>query len=100
MWCSTCTGILQRAPRAVLAALLCTAVVACGGSDQPAPVLSTPAAEETAAAPAKKIDRFDEDRAWRMLEHQVKLGPRPAGSPQSKQLAAYIKARLPRSRYE
>jgi Zn-dependent M28 family amino/carboxypeptidase len=35
-----------------------------------------------------------------MLEYQVKLGPRPAGSPQSKQLAAYIKARLPRSRYE
>ena len=35
-----------------------------------------------------------------MLEYQVKLGPRPAGSPQSKQLAAYIKNRLPRGRIE
>ena len=29
-----------------------------------------------------------------------KLGPRPAGSAQSRKLAAYIKARLPRGRYE
>ena len=35
-----------------------------------------------------------------MLEYQVKLGPRPAGSAQSRKLAAYIKARLPRGRYE
>ena len=35
-----------------------------------------------------------------MLEYQVKLGPRPAGSATSRKLAAYIKARLPRGRYE
>jgi hypothetical protein len=57
-------------------------------------------ADAQAAAPAKKVDRFDEDRAWAMLEYQVKLGPRPAGSAKSKQLAAYIKKRLPRGRYE
>ncbi len=53
-----------------------------------------------AATTGKKPDRFDADRAWKLLVYQVKLGPRPAGSPQSKQLAAYIKARLPRGRYE
>jgi len=53
-----------------------------------------------APAKAEKVDRFDEDRAWSMLEHQVKLGPRPAGSPASRKLGAYIKARLPRGRYE
>ena len=57
-------------------------------------------AREATAAAALKVDRFDEDRAWRMLEYQVKLGPRPAGSAQSRKLAAYIKARLPRGRYE
>jgi hypothetical protein len=35
-----------------------------------------------------------------MLEYQVKLGPRPAGSAKSKELAAYIKKRLPHGRYE
>jgi glutaminyl-peptide cyclotransferase len=35
-----------------------------------------------------------------MLEHQVNLGPRPSGSEASRKLAAYIKARLPRGRYE
>ena len=50
---------------------------------------------------AKKVDRFDGDRAWKMLEYQVKLGPRPAGSRAvASKLAAYIKARLPNARYE
>ena len=49
---------------------------------------------------AAKVDRFDDDRAWAMLEYQVDLGPRPAGSATSRKLAAYIKARLPGGRYE
>ena len=90
----------------MLAALACTFLLAaCGGSD-PKPPAEPPAptAAETAATPeataAAKVDRFDEDRAWAMLEYQVKLGPRPAGSAKSKELAAYIKQRLPRGRYE
>ena len=80
-------------------------IAACGGGDDPAPAAETTAptpeaTDETTAAPAAKVDRFDEDRAWSMLEYQVNLGPRPAGSPQSKQLAAYIKNRLPRGRIE
>jgi hypothetical protein len=77
-------------------------IAACGGGDDPAPAaapaVATPAQET--AAPARKVDRFDADRAWAMLEYQVELGPRPAGSPQSRKLAAYIKKRLPRGRYE
>jgi glutaminyl-peptide cyclotransferase len=45
------------------------------------------------AAPA--VDRFDGDRAWRLLTYQVELGPRPAGSPQLHRLAGYIAARIP-----
>ncbi len=84
----------------MLAAIVCAlAVAACGGGSEPEPAEPS-APDETTAAAAAKVDRFDEDRAWRMLEYQVKLGPRPAGSPQSRKLAAYIKARLPRGRYE
>ena len=49
------------------------------------------------AAPA---DRFDGDRAFRVLEHQVRMGPRPSGSPAARELAAWLKARLPRGRYD
>ena len=58
---------------------------ACGAAGAtPQPVAPTPAptverGRDAAAAAAQKVDRFDEDRAWKMLEYQVKLGPRPAG---------------------
>src|SRR4051794_17332377 len=60
--------------------------------------------ESTATAPAvvsaKRADRFDAARAWKHLKYQVALGPRPAGSAQLAQLAAYLRARLPRGHYE
>jgi peptidase M28-like protein len=43
---------------------------------------------------------FDAARAWRLLQAQVALGPRPAGSPASRRLARMIRARLPRGRFE
>lgn len=55
---------------------------------------------EPAAATATRADRFDSARAWKHLTYQVSLGPRPAGSPQLAKLAAYLRARLPRGRYE
>jgi glutaminyl-peptide cyclotransferase len=90
----------------MLAAFACAFLLgACGGgsSDDPQPVAktSTPAVEQTATpAAAKKVDRFDEDRAWKTLEYQVELGPRPAGSERSRELADYIKARLPNAHFE
>jgi hypothetical protein len=65
---------LRRRSAAVAAALLAAGAglpAACG-SDEPD---STPAATE-ADAPA---DRFDEERAFRLIERQVAYGQRPAG---------------------
>jgi hypothetical protein len=54
--------------------------------------------DSTGAAPAQ--DRFDGQRAWKLLERQVALGERPAGSPASRKLAAYLKRRVPNGRYQ
>jgi hypothetical protein len=51
-------------------------------------------------ASSKRADRFDSARAWKHLKYQVALGPRPAGSPESQKLAAYLRKRLPRGHYE
>ena len=51
-------------------------------------------------AAERRVDRFDEDRAFRWLVRQVKLGPRPAGSRASRKLAGQIKRALPRGRYQ
>ena len=51
-------------------------------------------------AAAARVDRFDSARAWRALKYQVALGPRPAGSAKSRELAAYLRERLPRGHYE
>jgi glutaminyl-peptide cyclotransferase len=82
-------------------ALACAAVLAaCGGGGGGDGDAATPERATATATAAAGIDRFNEDRAWRMLTYQVELGPRPAGSPASRKLAAYIKARLPNGRYE
>jgi glutaminyl-peptide cyclotransferase len=47
-----------------------------------------------------RVDRFDADAAWRLLREQVELGPRPAGSPASRELAARLRELLPRGRYQ
>jgi peptidase M28-like protein len=79
-------------------AVVALAIASCGGgNDKPA----APVAQDTDTVTSPtKADSFDENRAWALLEHQVKLGPRPAGSAASRRLAAYIKARLPDGRYE
>jgi glutaminyl-peptide cyclotransferase len=47
-----------------------------------------------------KVDRFDSAAAWRLLVYQVKLGPRPAGSEQSRRLARRLRRLLPRGRFQ
>jgi glutaminyl-peptide cyclotransferase len=77
------------------------ALAACGGSRAaPKPAPPAPTNAPVAATAAKRVDRFDEDRAWKLLKYQVDLGPRPAGSPAAKQLAGFINARLPDSHVE
>jgi peptidase M28-like protein len=52
------------------------------------------------AARDPRPNRFDGRAAWRLLEWQVRLGPRPAGSPASRRLARRLKRLLPHARYE
>ena len=46
------------------------------------------------------VDRFDGAAAFRLLRRQVELGPRPAGSPESRRLARFLKRIVPRGRYQ
>jgi glutaminyl-peptide cyclotransferase len=45
-------------------------------------------------------DRFDGAHAFELLEEQVELGPRPAGSAASRRLARRLRGLLPRGRYQ
>jgi glutaminyl-peptide cyclotransferase len=49
---------------------------------------------------AAQVNRFDGPAAWRLLKMQVDLGPRPAGSAPSRELAARLKKLLPHGRYQ
>jgi hypothetical protein len=75
-----------------IALALCAAVLgaaACGGSDD---------ARDDARRLA--VDRFDADRAWRLVRQQVAVGQRPAGSPQLRRLAVRLRPLLPGGRFE
>ncbi len=52
------------------------------------------------AARKPTVNRFDSHSAWRLLEAQVALGPRPAGSPASRRLARRLERLLPHGRYQ
>ncbi len=78
-------------PAVVVVALVLALTGGGGGSEEPA---------APAASAAKRADRFDSARAWKQLSYQVELGPRPAGSDTLRGLAGYLRARLPRGRFE
>jgi glutaminyl-peptide cyclotransferase len=46
------------------------------------------------------VSRFDGAAAFRLLRRQVDLGPRPAGSAESRRLARLLKRIVPRARYQ
>lgn len=73
----------------LLAAGVAVAAVVTGGSK--------PDARPAAAAGA---DRFDSDRAWKLVELQLAYGQRPAGSAQLRRLAPKLRDRLPGGRFE
>jgi hypothetical protein len=58
------------------------------------------AADTASTEAGDRPDRFDSAKAWKALEYQVALGPRPAGSKASRELAAYLKRRVPNGRYQ
>ena len=58
-------------------------------------------ADGSPARPAAlHVDRFDGAAAFRLLRRQVELGPRPAGSPESRRLAGLLRRIVPRGRYQ
>jgi glutaminyl-peptide cyclotransferase len=77
---------------AAIGLALCAVVLAasgCGGSQERADGRS-----------GLEVDRFDSDRAWRLVRRQVAVGQRPAGSPQLRRLAAELRPLLPDGRFE
>jgi glutaminyl-peptide cyclotransferase len=55
---------------------------------------------DEARAARLRVDRIDSAAAWRLLERQVELGPRPAGSQASRVLAEKLRELLPRGRFQ
>lgn len=49
---------------------------------------------------AARPDRFDERSTWAFLKRQVALGPRPAGSARSRELAGILRRSIPRGRFQ
>jgi Zn-dependent M28 family amino/carboxypeptidase len=58
------------------------------------------AADTASTQAGDRSDQFDSAKAWKALEDQVDLGPRPAGSEASRKLARYLKRRVPNGRYQ
>jgi hypothetical protein len=52
------------------------------------------------ATPAAEVNHFNGAAAFRLLRRQVEMGPRPSGSPESRQLADLIKRIVPRGRFQ
>jgi hypothetical protein len=61
----------------------------CGSSD-----------DAKAGSDGLKVNRFDEAAAWQLVEDQVDVGQRPAGSPQLRRLAERLRRMLPEGRFE
>jgi glutaminyl-peptide cyclotransferase len=55
---------------------------------------------EPRPAATARTDRFDADRAWKLVELQLTYGQRPAGSRQLRRLAAQLRPRLPGGHFE
>jgi glutaminyl-peptide cyclotransferase len=71
------------------AIVLSLAGVACGDDEAP----SDPTQADAG-------DRFDAERAWRLVERQVAVGQRPAGSPHLRALAVRLRPLLPNGHFE
>ena len=81
--------MMRRTSTILLAVATALAAAACGSGDGRA-----------APAPVPTVDRFDARRAFADLRMQVEMGPRPAGSAASRELAERLRPRLPDGRFE
>ena len=67
---------------------------------EPPPVAGTSAWKFRGSGESTRVNRFDERPAWAFLKRQVALGPRPAGSQKSRELAELLRRSLPRGRFQ
>jgi peptidase M28-like protein len=84
----TSTGHRWIPTRWVLVVAALALIAGCGGSSPPP------------AEAGLHVDRFNRDRAFDDLRHQVELGPRPAKSEAARGLARWLRDRLPHGRIE
>jgi glutaminyl-peptide cyclotransferase len=82
--------VIRWRPASIGLALIATALVASGCDSS----------GESDSDRASRVDRFDADRAWQLVRHQLEYGQRPAGSPQLRRLAVRLRPLLPRGRFE
>jgi hypothetical protein len=83
---------LSQIAALAIGCLLAIAVAGCGGGE------SSEAAGQ--AVPTPTVDRFDGDAAYELVEMQVAIGERPAGSRASRKLAERLRRELPRGRFQ
>lgn len=93
-WRARAVGATARAVAALAALAVAVAVgVGCGGDE--------PSAEAGGGSvPRPTVDRFDARAAYGWVKRQVELGPRPAGSPASRELARQLRRALPGGRFQ
>jgi glutaminyl-peptide cyclotransferase len=88
-------SFLAGASRALVAMATAGLLAAgCGGGDDPASATSAD------SVPKPKVDRFDASAAYRSVRSQVALGPRPAGTKASRELARRLRRQLPGGRFQ
>jgi glutaminyl-peptide cyclotransferase len=86
-------AVMLRAVALILLAIV--ALPACGEKPRAA---AEPVAEAASAAPPS--DDFDARHAFALIRAQVKVGQRPAGSPQLRRLAVRLRRLMPEARFE
>jgi glutaminyl-peptide cyclotransferase len=91
---------VQLALAAGLIALAVNGFPLIGGGGGDAARTPARATGPPAAVPAARVDRFDVDRAFRLIRLQVAAGQRPAGSPQLRALAERLRPLLPGGTFE
>jgi glutaminyl-peptide cyclotransferase len=89
---------VRMPPMIVAVAVIGALTLGCGsGAANPSAGAANPSA---GAAARLQADRFDANRAWRIVERQLAYGQRPAGSPQLRRLARTLRSLLPDGRFE
>jgi hypothetical protein len=90
----------RPAPRAALVALLAAAVAGGCGTTGTTAVVGTAQHTTPHRVTHRVVKRFSEPAAWRLIREQVRVGQRPAGSPQLRALSLRLRSLLPNGRFE